>query len=360
MGIAVNLTPHAIGELVARDAAGAPIYVVIIKATFSFGAVSGRLEPIAPQPIADLDRYAGDPVVSGLLAAGDIGLPKPRVDVLLSGALQFPAPVTEAVVRLEIGRRVDKRVKIFGDRFWLPGVAAALTASRPRPVSELPIAWERAAGGADPGDPRLTDRRNPSGRTTGKTARDFHSRPLPNFEDPEDPTSSWKSRPAPCGFGPVAPHWEPRARLAGTYDDRWRVERAPLLPEDFNPAFLNCAPLDQQLPDYLVGEEVRLTGLTAGGRARFLLPALAPPVTFVTRDRIEETRPRVDTIIIEPAAARVSLIARSFCAPRPSAIAVREIFVGPLTRGRRLALELGKTYLDLRALPPRSPAGEDA
>jgi hypothetical protein len=166
--------------------------------------------------------------------------------------------------------------------------------------------------------------------------------------------TSWKAQPDPCGFGPIAPHWEPRARLAGTYDDHWKKQRAPLLPEDFNPAFLNCAPPDQQLPGYLPGEEVRLTGMTRSGQARFQLPEFSVPVMFVTRDLIEETWARVDTIIIEPAAERVSLVARSFCSPRPNAIALRTAFVGPLTRGRRRALELGKEYLDLRSLPSRA------
>jgi hypothetical protein len=355
VGIAVNLTPHAIGELVARDAAGEPIYVVVIKASFSFGA-AGRLESIPPQPIADLDRYAGDPASSGLLSAGDIGLPKPRVDVLFAGALKFGAPTADTVVRVEVGRRLDKQMRVFGDRFWLPGVASDLTASRPRPVEELPIAWERSAGGAVPGDPRLTDRRNPAGCTTGRTATDLEGKSLPNFEDPGDPTKAWKGRPTPCGLGPIAPHWEPRSRLAGTFDDRWREQRAPLLPQDFDPAFLNCAPVDQQLASYLPGEEVRLTGMTPSARSRFELPELAVPVTFVMRDLIEETRGRVDTIIIEPAEERVSLVARACCSPRPSAIAVREAFVGPLTRGRRRALELGKAFWDLRSLPNRPRA----
>jgi hypothetical protein len=167
VGIAVNLTPHAVGELVARDATGAPLYVVVVKATFSF-ASAGRLEPTPPQPIADLDRYAGEPAISGLITAGDLGLPKPRIDVLLTGALKFPAPLTEAVVRLEIGRRLDKRSKVFGDRFWLPSAISYLAPSRPRPVAELPIAWERSSGGTDPADPRRTD---PAIRQAARPAR---------------------------------------------------------------------------------------------------------------------------------------------------------------------------------------------
>jgi hypothetical protein len=353
VGIAANLTRHTVGELVARDGKGAPIYVVVVKASFSF-AVPGRLDPLPPPPIVDLDRYAGEPAASGLLAAGDLGLPKPRVDVLLQGAMKFPAPLSEGLVSLQVGGRLEKRMRVHGDRAWVPsGGGGDPVPSRARALGELPIAWERAAGGADAVDPTLTDRRNPAGRSPGQTPQEAKGRPLPNFEDPAAGKTTWSVRGAPSGFGPIAPHWEPRASLAGTYDARWRERRAPLLPEDFKPAFLNLAPTDQQLPDYLAGEEIRLVGMTAGGRARFQLPEFSQPVTFVMKTLIEEAPTRVDTIIIEPAEERLTLVARAFCSPRPSAIAVREIFVGPLTRGRRLALELGKPFLDLRALPAR-------
>jgi hypothetical protein len=338
----------------ARDSMGAPIYVVVVKATFSF-AGGGELQPIAPQPIVERDVYAGDPATSGLLRAAELGLPKPRVDVLLAGALRFKAPMTESIARLEVGRRIDKRVALFGDRHWLPGVLAELAPSRVQPVMELPIAWERTAGGGDLEDPGLTDRRNPAGCTAARTAPALHGKPLPNFETPLEPTTptAWKSRPAPIGLGPVAGHWEPRSGFAGTYDARWKEQRAPLLPEDFDPAFFNCAPADQQLAGYMPGEEVRLTGMTTSGYVRVSLPELVVPVTFVLRDVIEERRARVDTVVIEPAEERLSVVARAACAPRPAMTAVREAFVGPLTRGRRKALELGKPFLDLRSLPRR-------
>lgn len=350
MGLAVNLTPYAVGELFGSDHTGKTLFVVVVKATFSF-ARGDQLEPIVPDPIAARDRYAGDPARTGLLVAAELGLPKPRIDVLLAGALRFRAPLTEGQARMEVGHRIDKRLLVFGDRFWLPGVVSELSPSRPHALAALPIAWERCAGGADADNPQLYDRRNPAGCTHGKTAAEAQGRPLPNFEDPRDPVTTWKSRPAPSGFGPLAAHWQPRAALAGTYDQRWREGRAPLLPEDFAPAFLNCAPLDQQLGTYLPGEEVRLTGMTAHGFARFALPELAVPVTFVTRDVIEERQARVDTVVIEPAESRVSVIARAACAPRAGVTSVREAFVGSLSAGRRKALELGKVFLDLRSVP---------
>jgi len=84
------------------------------------------------------------------------------------------------------------------------------------------------------------------------------------------------------------------------------------------------------------------------------------PIMFVTRDLIDERRARVDTIVIELDQARVSLIARAMCAPGRSVAALRQIFVGPLTPGRRRALELGKPYLDLRPRPAAPEAAKPA
>ncbi len=350
MGLAVNLTPHAVAELPARD--GAPLYVVIVKATFSF-ADPRALTPIEPVPIVKVDQYADDPATSGVLCPGDIAMPKKRIDVVLAGSFRFPTPIEETLVRLEVGQRVNKEMRVFGDRFWLPGLTDSLAASRPRPMTELPIAWERSSGGAAADQSKPADRRNPAGRPGGLAARDLKAKPLPNFESLKEPITSWKSCPAPQGFGAIAPHWAPRAELAGTYDDRWRERRAPLLPKDFDPAFLNVAPLDQQLPAYVPGEQVRLTGMTRLRRIAFALPEFSIPIMFITRDVIENATARVDTIIIEPAAERFSLIARAACSPRPNAVAIREIFVGQLTPGRRRALALGKAYVDLRPKPKK-------
>jgi hypothetical protein len=91
--------------------------------------------------------------------------------------------------------------------------------------------------------------------------------------------------------------------------------------------------------------------MTAHGFARFALPELTVPVTFVTRDVIEERRARIDTVVIEPAENRVSIVARAACTPRSGVTSVREAFVGTLSAGRRKALELGKVFLDLRSVP---------
>jgi hypothetical protein len=350
MGLTENLTPYATAELAGKDAGGLPTFVSIVKASYTWMA-DGTPVAAPAQPIRTLDVFAGDPADSGLLHASDLGPPKPRVDVLLEGAITFPAPVERTEVALYVGKGLYKHATVWGSRYWVPGPVAELIPSRPRAVDRVPIDWARSFGGRDPSDPKLWEPRNPVGSGFRKQARDLETKPAPAFEDPKNLIRSWRDRPAPVGFGPVAPNWQPRAKLAGTYDERWRNDRAPLLPADFDPQFFNLAPADQQLPSYVPGDEVRLIGMTAAGQDRVRLPEFRVPVTIVTPHALWDGEARVDTVVIEPAERRFSLVARFAISPQPDVLAVRQVVVGDVSRSRRRALESGKRYFGRRMAP---------
>lgn len=292
-----NLSTFEAAESLTRDARGRPMVVVAVKGSFTWDG-RGTVAPCPASPFVLADQFAGDPATTGLLSAGELGPPKPAVDVLLAGALRLPVALEMVNVTLEVGRRIRKTVHV------AHGV----------PVTRLPIDWAVFPGGSNP----TADSRK--------------------------------------GFGPIAAHWRPRVARAGTYDDRWRAERSPLPPEDFDPRFFNTAPDDQQLPSYLPGEEVRLVYMDRVVKDRFALPPFEVPVTFVTAKAVFEASARVDTIVIDPEARRVSLIARAAFAPRPNIFAFREAIVGPLSHGRRRALESGKEYRERRAPLVREPA----
>ena len=101
----------------------------------------------------------------------------------------------------------------------------------------------------------------------------------------------------------------------------------------------------------MVGEVVRLDGMTDNGVDSFTLPDLKVPIAFRSRTDMFQTYARVDTIVIEPEAKRFSLIARAAYPPKPNVLAaMRQVVVGALTRGRRRALSTGKLYVDLRTI----------
>jgi hypothetical protein len=324
-----NLTPWSAAQTLARDARGSLQVSVSVKGTWTWDD-AGALVAGAPEPIRQEDEYEGDPARSGLLRAAELGPRKPRVDVLLEGALVFPIPVDDVLVTLLVGARVKKTLRVLGARGWQPGVLARLVPSRPRAETVAPIAW-----GTWP-LPTETEAGPPL----------FDPGLAPRFEDPARPIRSATERTPPQGFGPVAPHWPARRRFVGTYDARWSAERAPLPPEDLDPRHFNVAPEDQQLDDYVPGEEVRIVYAERIVKDRFALPAFAIPVTFVGGGAVRETAAAVDTIVVDPRARALTLIARAAVTPLPNVLAHEETIVGALTPGRRRALLRGKRYLD--------------
>lgn len=348
MGSAINLTPYAVGERAGKDSEGLPLFVAVVKGTFAWER-DGSVRPVAPVPVQEADELMGEPATSSLLAASELGPPKPRVDVLLKGTLTAAAPFTELDVGLRVGTRLQKVAKVFGARYWLPGIMHDMVPSKPRPTQALPFAWELSFGGSDPQDTRATEPRNPAGTGVSKRPAELQGKQAPSFEDPASLIKSSSDRPAPRGFGPVAAHWEPRCKLAGTYDEAWQTKRAPLLPNDFDPGYWNVAPADQQLADYQPGEEVRLFNLSSRGVDFFRLPDFEVPVTFSSREKLLETFAHVDTLVIEPAEQRFSLVARAAFSPRPNLLAMGQV-VGQPTAACLRALASGKLYRPPRAL----------
>src|SRR5262245_21222552 len=97
---------------------------------------------------------------------------------------------------------------------------------------------------------------------------------LPILEDPRALIKTPRDTPAPTGFGFLGRAWQPRLAFAGTWDERWRQDRCPLLPLDFDERYHNGAPADQIATPHLAGgEPVAVTGASPRGELRFDLPS---------------------------------------------------------------------------------------
>jgi hypothetical protein len=343
VSLIVNLTKSDVAHSVGMGLDGRWQVTAVVKTSYVWDQ-AGRATLVEPTPIVALDELASELPSAGLLRASELGPPKPKVDVLLAGAIAFPRPITQTDVEMAVGQRLRKKARIFGDRVWLPGAVADLVPSQARPTSRVPIAWERSYGGEDPSDPKYIEPRNPAGSGVARDPKSLHGRPAPNFEDADKATGSLLGLPEPVGFGPIAAHWQPRIKLAGTYDEAWETSRRPLPPEDFSPAYFNVAPVDQQLDGYQPGEIVGLLNMTTEAREQFSLPTLTVPVTFVSSDDANEGTATIDTIIIEPEARRFSLVAKAQATLAEGPQSLDRIVVGELTRGMRQALETGRYY----------------
>jgi hypothetical protein len=98
----------------------------------------------------------------------------------------------------------------------------------------------------------------------------------------------------------VARDWHPRVGYAGTYDEKWKRERAPLWPTDFDERFFcGAAPWLQAMPHLDGGEPVHLDGVHAEGPIRFVLPTLRMVARSRFVDRVVRTRLTLDGVLIE-------------------------------------------------------------
>jgi hypothetical protein len=305
-----NRTPFAAERGWVRDRDGAEVWLVAVKCTFDIRE-DGTTEVAAEQPpVLRAPDYHGEPGKSSLRFESDLVLTKTATDVLVVGHAYAPGgrPVTQMEVGFRVGP-LQKVLRVTGNRSWgASGVAS------PEPFLRMPIVYERAFGGVDTQSEhpeRDWDWRNPVGTGFAISRANVTGLLLPNIEYPNDQVTTWSDRPRPASFGPIASHWQPRAGLAGTYDDRWMKTRQPLVPDDFEDRFFQSVPQDQQVPGFLRGgEPVVLHQLTSGGELGFLLPRmfLGFETRFYDGSHVIHTDRKLHSVIIEPDHPRVSLV----------------------------------------------------
>lgn len=312
-----------------KTAQGAPFLSVIIKGTFKMDG-SGAPARVAPEqlPIFTADEpYDPKDPTSPLKFESDLVPFKPRTDVILVGHAYAPhdRPAKVVDVEIEVGP-IQKKLRVFGDRAWsFPSeqVDAIPYIAGPAEFSKMPLTWDRAFGGVDKTAPILQGNppfkpwceRNYLGKgfCGARTVSSIHNTPLPNIEDPNDLIRTWDSRPRPAGCGFFPRNSRPRADWFGTYDDKWKAERAPEMPLDFRFDAYNGADLSLQVTPYLVGNEaVQLTNvMVGGGRSRFRLPGLQAQASATQGSSMRDLVTSLDTLILIPGRALFYMVWRA-------------------------------------------------
>jgi hypothetical protein len=169
--------------------------------------------------------------------------------------------------------------------------------------------------------------------------------PIPNTEEVNHPVKMPGSKYKPMAFGPIGRGWASRLKHAGTYDQDWIDNTFPFLPADFNEAYYQAAPEDQQIPYPKGGEEVVLVNLTPEGRTAFNLPSIEVPVVFFrNKGENHETLAVLDTVVIEPDKGIFTLTWRASLPLKKNIFEIPQVLAGKMSRGWWRARELGKTY----------------
>lgn len=305
-----NNTPFSAGFVLLPNFQGIDTLYLMIKATFSIGASWTLAEQ--QLPLYAGDEYWGEPGQSSLKHPSEHHIGKPATDILMYGLAcsTNQIPVRQMDVGLEIGA-IRKVIRVFGDRHWKNGEI-----SQPSPFVNMPLIYERSFGGEDINQERIraSELRNPIGKGFAgqKTWGEIEGVALPNLESPEALIRHWQDNPAPIGFGPIAPNWHPRANLGGTYDQQWQEQRAPYLPEDFNPLFLNCAPRDQIYPGFIQGgETVRIVGMHPEGDFEFTLPYVSLSNKVIIKSESVSAPFKMETLALYPNQKQIAMTWRA-------------------------------------------------
>lgn len=309
-----NRTPFSFDMMGLANEEGRPLLLLVVKATYVFG---GSGLELADEQVSV--KWGGEswgrPGESSDKYEPETAFIKPATDVVLIGHAYSPQKgATEGLVALQVGP-LEKAVRVVGERVWFRSMGR-VSATKPLPFDKLPLTWERAFGGWDRTDPAKPafEPRNPVGMGFRANPRSFEEGlRLPNLEDPAEPLREFGQKVTPVGFGFTSPHWQPRAKFAGTYDEAWNKTRKPLLPKDFDRRFFNAAAPGFIAPGYLRGDEpVLIMGASTKERLAFRLPGQKAPVITVELVGGEDAKPELylDTVILDTDAERVLLLWR--------------------------------------------------
>jgi hypothetical protein len=353
----LNYSGMQAGMTIATDQHGYENVIVVAKGTFAVRPDGACVLCDQQVPVVHADQFAGEPGESSIRYESDFALRKPFCDVIVNGMAYAPGglPAQSVEVSFELGG-IRKTLRIVGDRHWEYSPFGGWAASEPAEFTTLPIQYERAFGGCDTTD---RDQEKHSFETANLVGVGYHRRlhpkidgmPLPNILQTDRSPSSPTDRLPVAGFGFLARNWTPRIGYAGTYDDRWKEERFPFLPLDFDERYFQGAPADQLCAHLNGGEFLSLVNMTAEGKWAFRLPDWSIAITVVYKTHATEMRTVVDTLIVEPDQHRFILTFRASLRLQGRPTTVREVWVGEPTPGRRRALETGKAYLPAKAFP---------
>ena len=270
-------------------------------------------------PLLDADQFYGQPNTSSPIQESDFAPYKPRCDIVFAHANAY-APQGIPTARWPIAAKVGdwtKYLMVCGPRWIRPG-ALGWKLDEPEAAAEVCIQYENAFGGTCQWPEILPD------GVEAEILSHFPSNPVgcgffdkqwvkkaepkqikaPQIEviDRVFDRHSISSQDYPAvGLGCVGRWWQPRAQLAGSYDEQWKKSRWPALPKDFDFGYWNSVPMDQQIKYPKGGEKIHLVGLTPGG-GHFL--ARLPenhPYTLVTLDAgpiLKRPMP-IDTLIFD-------------------------------------------------------------
>jgi hypothetical protein len=269
--------------------------VAVAMARLSHGREAVWTDPTGIEPLYD--------EAQALIARSNLVAPyKPRVDVVVVGHAYAPpgADVDWLLARVRLGD-FSKAISVTGDRLWVRD-GARWGSSAPRPFSRMLLVPERALRSAE----------NPVGLDPAAIPVEGRLA-LPNLEPAAGSYSAV--------LGPIPAPAPSRRNMLSPASAQWLNalelgQRPGPVPEGFNFAFFNVAPLDQQLGDIPPGSAIVLENLHPREPIfTSRLPPLGPALIAVdgASGRRLDMRSRCDTVWIDGDREIVMMVYRATC-----------------------------------------------
>jgi hypothetical protein len=153
---------------------------------------------------------------------------------------------------------------------------------------------------------------NPVGRGFAHDPSSLVGLPACSVEPLDQPARAGVLDIPAAGFGPIDRWWAPRAADAGTFDQAWQDQRAPLLPVNYKERFCRQAPPDQRLERVLQpGEQIQTANLMPFGRLAVAVPQLEFSVRTIFSDGETTGTATLDTVAIESEGCLVRFVWRA-------------------------------------------------
>ena len=306
---------------IATDNNGQEHLVVIIKASWKIPEENTRPRPNKPSPFSNTDEYYGEPGLSAMRYGDDHVRFKHNCDVIFDSHAYCPTKesANEFMASVQVGE-INKSIKIIGPRKWVNGVIN-IRKTVAEKIESIPLHYGYAFGGTREyinGGKTNYDANiwNPTGVgwCGENTLSSASETALPNLENPQKPISHPSDKFHPIALSAIGRHWMPRIQYAGTYDDNWRKEKSPFLPDNFSEKFHQVAPVDQQIPYPQGGEEVKFINLIKNKpKLTFYLPPIGNMYVHILRTDLtyENIKANADTIFFETEKSIFSVIWRA-------------------------------------------------
>jgi hypothetical protein len=238
------------GNVIWQEAPGQLTMTVVCKATYALAPLFSDLAE-EREDVVERDNHWDDDPRRSLYAPGDLAPMKTHPELVLVGSAYAPRgePVHSLIARVVVGE-VDKSIEVFGPR----SIAIDGQLHEGPRWTQMPLRYERAAGGVSSSNPVGIDR---------DAADVYGRRTLPNLQSPGVPAAEHAESVAPIGFGPIAPTWPERIAKLRDRANTWFTSRLSEEPigSDFDATFFQSAPLDQRVSELRADEHIILENL---------------------------------------------------------------------------------------------------